>query len=85
MRTELDEARQIDQYLFRQLNQDDTREFETRLLLNETLAAKVDAQRTAHRLIRLYARTQERNRLQEIYRNLLTEKNFADQLKNIFA
>jgi hypothetical protein len=85
MRTELDEARQIDRYLFRRLNQDDTREFEARLLLNETLAAKVDAQRTAHRLIRLYARMQERNRLQEIYRNLLTEKNFADQLKNIFA
>lgn len=85
MRSELNEAWLIDRYLFRQLNEDDTREFEAGLLFSETFAAKVEAQRVAHRLIRLYSRMHERNRLEEIYRQLLTEKNFTDQLKNIFA
>jgi hypothetical protein len=83
MRSELHETRLIDGYLFRQLGEAETRWFEATLLLNETLAEKVETQRLAHRLIRLYGRNAQRNRLEKIYRRLLTEKTFADQLKNI--
>jgi hypothetical protein len=83
MRSELTETRLIDGYLLRQLGEAETRSFEATLLLNEALAEKVETQRLAHRLIRLYGRNEQRSRLEKIYRQLLTEKTFADQLKNI--
>jgi len=85
MRSELNELYQIDCYLLRQLNEEDARAFEARLLLDDALAEKVDAQRTAHRLIRRYARREERCRLDTIYRLLLDEADFAHQIKTIFS
>jgi len=85
MRSELNELYQIDCYLLRQLNEEDARAFEARLLLDDALAEKVDAQRTAHRLIRRYARREERRRLETIYRLLLDEADFAHQIKTIFS
>lgn len=85
MRSELNEVCLIDRYLSRQLSEAEVRTFETGLVLNEAFAEKVAAQRTAHRLIRLYGRRRERRRLDEIYRQLLTEANFARQLKTIFT
>lgn len=85
MRSELNEVCLIDRYLFRQLDDEDTRAFKASLLIDGTLAEKVAAQRSAHRLIRLYAVNEERRRLQGIFRQLLDEPGFADQLKNIFA
>ena len=85
MRNELNETRLIDHYLFGQLNEEDRRSFETRLLCNPTLAEKVDCQRFAHRLIRLFGRKVQRRRLEAIHRKLLTEPAFAHHVKNIFA
>lgn len=85
MRSELNEVALIDQYLLRQLSNDDERAFEASLLLDEALAEKVEAQRTAHRLIRRYAWREERSRLEAIYRLLLEEADFAHQLKTIFV
>ena len=85
MRSQLNETRLIDQYLFRLLSEAEARAFEAGLLLNEALAEKVEAQRTAHRLIRLYARKKEINRIDEIHRQLLDEPAFAQQVKTIFA
>jgi hypothetical protein len=84
MRDQLNEAYHIDCYLLRQLSEEDTRAFETRLLFDNALAEKVEAQRSAHRLIRRYAWRQERGRLEAIYRLLLEEAEFAHQLKDIF-
>jgi hypothetical protein len=85
MRSELNEACLIDRYLLRQLSNEEARAFESGLLLNEALAEKVEAQRMAHLLIRLYGRRKERRRLDEIYRQLLMETSFAHQLKTIFV
>ena len=85
MRNELNEAYQIDCYLLRQLSDEDTRAFEARLLLDDALTEKVEAQRVAHRLIRRYAWRQERSRLEAIYRLLLDETDFANQIKTIFT
>lgn len=85
MRSDLDEIAQIDQYLLRQCSEEEAKQFEVQLLLNEALAEKVEAQRLAHRLIRLYSRQKERSRIEGIYRQLLEEPAFARQLKTIFS
>ena len=85
MRNELNETRLINEYLFGQLNEEERRRFDARLLFDEMLAEKVDRQRSAHRLIRLFARKIQRRRLEAIHRTLLTEPEFAHHLKNIFA
>jgi hypothetical protein len=83
MRSELNEVYLIDQYLLGRLSKEDEQVFEANLLLDEAIAEKLEAQRTAHRLIRRYARKEERWRLEEIYQLLLDEPDFAHQIKNI--
>jgi anti-sigma-K factor RskA len=85
MRNELTEVYLIDNYLLGLLDEAATRKMEADLLLDEALAANVEAQRTAHRVIQLYARQQERSRLQAIHLHLLGEPAFARQLTNLFA
>jgi hypothetical protein len=85
MRSELKEVSLIDSYLFRQLGEEETGTIKTRLLLDNGFAENVAAQRTAHRLIRRYGRWKDRRRLDEIYRQLLTEINFSRQLETIFT
>ncbi len=83
MRSELNEVYLIDQYLLGRLSREEERVFEANLLLDEAIAEKLEAQRTAHRLIRRYARREERRRLEEIYQLLLDETDFAHQIKTI--
>jgi hypothetical protein len=85
MRSELNETVLIDRYLFRQLDKEETRTFEANLLVNESLHEKVTAQRLAHRIVRRHAQAEERGRFETIYRLLMTDTAFADQLKTIFA
>ena len=84
MRSDLNEIARIDQYLFRQFSEEEGKRFEAQLTVNDALAEKVEAQRLAHRLIRLYSRKKERGRIERIYRQLLEEPAFAHQLKTIF-
>lgn len=81
MRSELNEVYLIDQYLLGRLSKEDEQVFEANLLLDEAIAEKVEAQRTAHRLIRRYALKEDRRRLEEIYQLLLNEPDFAHQIK----
>jgi hypothetical protein len=83
MRSELNEIYLIDQYLLGQLSEEDERVFEANLLLDEVIAEKLEAQRTVHRLIRRYARKEERRRLEEMYQLLLDEPDFSHQIKTI--
>jgi anti-sigma factor RsiW len=83
MRSELNEVYQIDQYLLGRLSKEEERAFEASLLLDEAIAEQVEVQRTAHRLIRRYARREERRRLEAIYRLLLQEPDFAHKIKTI--
>lgn len=83
MRSELNEVYLIDQYLLGRLSKKEEQVFETNLLVDDAIAEKLEAQRTAHRLIRRYARKEERRRLEEIYQLLLDEPDFAHQIKII--
>jgi hypothetical protein len=83
MRSELNEVYLIDQYLLGRLSKEEEQIFEANLLLDEAISEKLEAQRTAHRLIRRYARKEERRRLEEIYQLLLDEPDFAHQIKII--
>ncbi len=82
MRSELNEVYLIDQYPLGQLSKAEEQAFEANLLLDAIMAEKLEAQRTAHRLIRRYARKAERRRLEAIYQQLLQEPDFAHQIKN---
>jgi alanine-alpha-ketoisovalerate/valine-pyruvate aminotransferase len=84
MRSDLNEIAQIDQYLFRHFSEEEGKRFEAQLLMNNALAEKVEAQRLAHRVIRLFSRKKERDKIEGIYRQLLEEPAFAHQLKTIF-
>jgi hypothetical protein len=83
MRSELNEVHLIDQYLLGRLSEENELVFEANLLLDEAIAEKLESQRMAHRLIRRYARKEERRRLEEIYQLLLKESDFAHQIKTI--
>lgn len=83
MRSELNEVYLIDQYLLGRLSKEEEQVFETNLLLDEAIAAKLEAQRTAHRLIRRYARKEERRQLEAIYQLLLKEPDFVNQIRII--
>lgn len=85
MRSDLNEIARIDQYLFHQVGKEERKLFASQVLLNDELAEKVEAQRIAHRLIRLYSRKKERDRIERIHRQLLEEPAFAHQLKAIFC
>lgn len=81
MQSELNQAHLIDQYLLGRLSKEDAQAFETSMLLDEAIAENVEAQRTAHRLIRRYARKENLRRLEEIYQLLLNEPEFAHHIK----
>jgi hypothetical protein len=85
MRNELTETEQIEEYLSHQMSGEKKAQFETRMLLDGALFEKVEAQKHVHKLIRIFSRRQQRNKLELIYQQLLREPSFAQQLKNIFA
>ncbi len=85
MRNDLIEIEQIEKYLSHQMSGEKKEQFETRMLLDGSLFEKVEAQRHVHKLIRIFSRRQQRNRLELIYQQLLLESSFVQQLKNIFA
>jgi hypothetical protein len=85
MRNDLIEVEQIEKYLSNQMSSDKKSQFETCMLLDSSLFEKVEAQRHVHKLIRIFSRRQQRNKLELIYQQLLREPSFVQQLKNIFA
>jgi hypothetical protein len=85
MRSELEQTRLIDDYLLGRLTQSQKSVFETKLLIDGTLDEKVQAQRVVHRLAKLFGRKKARTRFDAIFRQLLTEKDFSQQIHTIFT
>ena len=85
MRNDLIEIEQIEKYLSDQMSSETKSQFETVMLFDGSLVEKVEAQKQVHKLIRIFSRKQQRNKLELIYQQLLREPSFAQQLKNIFA
>jgi len=85
MRNDLIEVEQIEKYLSNEMSGEKKSEFETAMLVDDSLFEKVEAQRHVHKLIRIFSRRQQRNKLELIYQQLLREPSFVQQLKHIFA
>ena len=85
MRKELIETAEIDSYLYNKLNGEDRHVFEARMLVHAALEEKVREQRRAHQFIRLFARIEQRRHLESIYRHLLNDAAFVQELKTIFG
>jgi hypothetical protein len=85
MRNDLFEIEQIEKYLSHQLSDEEKQQFETRMLIDSVLYEKVESQKSFYKLIRIFSRKKQRNKLELIYQRLLHEPSFAQLLKNIFA
>lgn len=85
MRPALVEIETIDKYILHQMGAEDKLVFEAKILLNEELSRAVVAQRKTHKLLRLFWRKQQRDKLEIIYQQLLQEKTFLNGLKAIFS
>ena len=85
MRSELEQIRRIDDYLLGRLTEEEKSVFETNLLIDENLDEKVRAQRMIHRIAKFFGRKKARQRLDSIFQQLLTEKDFSQQIKSIFT
>lgn len=85
MRNDLIEVEEIEKYLSHQMSDEKKSQFETRMLLDDSLFEKVKTQKDVHKLILIFSRRQQRNKLQLVYQQLLREPSFVQQLKNIFA
>ncbi len=85
MRNNLTETEQIEKYLFDHLSDAEKLQFETRRLADADLYEKTEMQKQVHKIIRIFSRRQQRNKLESIYQQLLQEPSFTQQLKTIFA
>jgi predicted transcriptional regulator len=85
MRNDLIEIEQIEKYLSNLLDKEEESQFEIRMLIDSTLYENVESQKKVHKLVRVFSRRQQKNKLELIYQQLLHEPSFSQQLKNIFA
>ena len=85
MRNDLIETEQIEKYLHHQLSDEEKLQFETRRLADPDLYEKTEIQKQIHKLVRIFSRRQQRNKLEAIYQQLVHEHSFAQELKTIFA
>ena len=85
MRNDLIETEKIEKYLWHQLSDEDKLHFENNMIIDPSFADQVEMQKYVHRLICIYSRRQQRNKLECIYQQLLQETSFAQRLKTIFT
>ena len=84
MRKQLHEAQEIDQYLLHEMTEAERLVFQARMLAAPDLRRKVKYQRRTHQLIRWFARSEQRKKLEAIYERLMKEEHFNLELTTIF-
>ncbi|HYE54481.1 MAG TPA: hypothetical protein VD996_06540 [Chitinophagaceae bacterium] len=85
MRKELFEIMQIDHYLLGGLSADERTALDARRIIDPAFSEKIEAQQHVHRLVRLFARKQNKRMLQSMYTRLMNESSFKQQVNNIFS
>ena len=85
MRKELFETMQIDHYLLGALSADEKTLVDAMRIIDPAFSEKVENQKRVHRLVRLFARRQEKRKLENIYARLVNETSFKQALKKIFS
>ncbi|HEU4470698.1 MAG TPA: hypothetical protein VFR58_06435 [Flavisolibacter sp.] len=81
MRKEFIETEKIEDFLMHRMDAGERRLFEVNMLLDPSLAEKTEAQAGVYKLVRRFWRKQTRKQLSLIYRQLLKETPFAQQIQ----
>lgn len=84
MRTSLLELEQMDRYLLQQLDASEQMLFEAKLILDPELHGNLRVHRKVHALIRWFARSQQKERLQRLHEQLMHDTKFRDQVNAFF-
>jgi hypothetical protein len=83
MRKELFEIMQIEHYLLGGLSKDERASLDAKRIIDPSFSEKIEKQRWVRRLVKLFARKQQKTKLESIHRRLLAEPSFKQQLKII--
>ena len=83
MRTSLNEIRQIEKYLLRQLSTEEALVFEARLLTNPVLKANAYLQQKVYQLLRIYHRKKLKEEVEAVHQRLFSDPEKADFQQNI--
>lgn len=84
MRKQLAEAREIDQYLLREMPVSSRLVFQARMLVAPALREKVKYQRKTMQLVRWLAREEKRNELDQLFLRLMQDTAFNNSITSIF-
>jgi hypothetical protein len=84
MRPQLDTIQQLDAFLLRRLNDEDRLLMQARLLLSPELEAHCRQLEATHKLVRLFAREQQRAELNSVYEHLMRKPSFRQKILAIF-
>lgn len=88
MRTLLNEAAEIEQYLFKTGPAEDRLLFEARLLIDPALESKMIAQHQVYGLVKHYGRRQLKAELEGVHQKLFTQpqhRSFAQKIRKLFG
>ncbi|MET3878594.1 hypothetical protein [Chitinophaga sp. OAE865] len=84
MRKQLAEARQIEQYLLREMPAASRLVFQARMLAAPALREKVRYQRKTLQLVRWLAREEKRRELDQLFHRLMQDTSFNNSITSIF-
>ncbi|HEX5168462.1 MAG TPA: hypothetical protein VFW11_04770 [Cyclobacteriaceae bacterium] len=87
MRTSLNEIEQVEKYLFKKMNIDESLLFEARMLIHPMLRLNVSAQKKVYSLIKLYHRKKIKEEIEVIHQKLFTDpskKEFQRSIHQLF-
>lgn len=84
MRKQLAEAREIEQYLLREMPVSSRLVFQARMLVAPALREKVKYQRKTMQLVRWLAREEKRRELDQLFLRLMQDTAFNNSITSIF-
>lgn len=88
MRTSLIETEQIEAHLMQLSGPGDALVFEARLLLEAELREKLQWQKEAYHIIKLYGRDQLKKEIEAVHRQLFTQpeyRSFGQKIRQLFS
>jgi hypothetical protein len=85
MRKQLEEIKNIDQYILHELSDEERAVMDTKMILSPRLREHWWQQVQLHKLIRGFARAQKRKELHRLHENLMSDPVFNQQIRSIFS
>ncbi|MEN7551024.1 hypothetical protein AAG747_24095 [Rapidithrix thailandica] len=84
MRKQLHDIQLIDQYLLKEMQEDDQLLFQAKMLTSAELKENVRIQQKTYQVIRWLSRQQKKSQLESLHQSLMQEEKFAKEVNAIF-